>query len=108
MLERLRRAVVESFVGAIALGYLFAQVILHFVGTFASPIQIWITRKELHGLMPGTIASSTAGLSLQDAVPELIRFLFLAVVWYFLMRWLYFRPANNDRSEPQPTQDGTP
>ena len=44
MLERLKRALVESFVGAIALGYLLAQGILHFVNIFASPIAGWVSR----------------------------------------------------------------
>lgn len=38
MLNRLKRTLVESFVGAIALGYLLAQTILHFVNIFASPV----------------------------------------------------------------------
>ena len=39
MLERFKRALVESFIGAIGLGYLLAQGILHFVNIFASPVQ---------------------------------------------------------------------
>src|SRR6185437_5096899 len=42
MFERLKRTLVESYVGAIALGYLLAQVILHFVEIFASPVAVWV------------------------------------------------------------------
>jgi hypothetical protein len=103
MFERLRQAAVESFVGAIALGYLLAQVIMHFVGTFASPVQAWITRRELHLLMPGGTAAAWTGLSFQSAAPELIRFLLLALVWYVLMRWLYFRPLRKELPGPPPS-----
>jgi len=40
---RLKQALIESYVGAIALGYLFAQGILHFVTIFASPVAGWLS-----------------------------------------------------------------
>lgn len=45
MFERLKRALVESYVGAVALGYPFAQAIMHFVNIFASPVSAWAARK---------------------------------------------------------------
>ncbi len=36
--KRVRRVLVEGFVGAIAFGYILAQAILHFVNIFASPL----------------------------------------------------------------------
>jgi hypothetical protein len=42
MLRRLKRVLVESFVGAIALGYLLAQGLLHFVYIFTSPFSEWL------------------------------------------------------------------
>ena len=88
MLDRTKRALVESYVGAIALGYLFAQAVLHFVNIFAAPIAGWISRKQYGGLVPG--ATTAAGLPLEAALPELVRFFLLAVVWIVLIRWLYF------------------
>ena len=46
MLNRIKRALVESFVGAIALGYVLAQTIMHFVNIFASPIAGWVAQEE--------------------------------------------------------------
>jgi hypothetical protein len=46
MFDRPKQAVVESYFGAIALGYLFAQLIEHFVNIFASPIAGWVARKQ--------------------------------------------------------------
>lgn len=106
MLDRLKRALVESFVGAIGLGYLLAQGILHFVNIFASPVAGWVSRKQYGGLVPRT--APLVGFSLQDALPELVRFLLLLVIWFVLLRWLYFEPLKKERAEPSlnPEQGG--
>lgn len=98
MFERLKRALVESFVGAIALGYLLAQCIVHFVGIFASPIADWVSRNNYRAIIPN--GATLAGFSLKDALPDLSRFVVLFLVWYFLVRWLYFSPPKTDASEP--------
>jgi hypothetical protein len=99
MFDRLKQALVESYVGAIALGYLFAQGILHFVNIFASPVAGWLSRKQYRGLglVPGTTA--LPGFSLQDALPELVRFSLILLVWYVLLRWLYFKPLKEETSQ---------
>src|SRR5260370_40037323 len=106
MLNRLKQAVVDSYVGAIALGYLFAQGVLHFVNIFASPVAGWITRKQYGGLVPGT--TSLPGFSLQDALPEVVRFFLILLAWFVLLRWLYFKPLKKETSEsvPNPEEAG--
>ena len=102
MFERLKRALVESFIGAVALGYLLAQCMLHFVSIFASPIAIWVSRNEYRAIVPGE--ATLAGFSLKDALPDLTRFVVLLLVWYVLMRWLYFAPPKTEASEPAPNR----
>jgi hypothetical protein len=51
----------------------------------------WLSRKQYGGLVPK--ASSLPGFSLQDALPELARFLVVLLVWSVLVWWLYFNPA---------------
>jgi hypothetical protein len=94
MLSRLKAALVESFVGAIALGYLLAQTILHFVNVFASPVAGWVSRKQYGGMMPKE--TNLPGFSLRDALPDVARFIVLLLVWYVLVRWLYFKPAGKE------------
>lgn len=94
MLRRLKRALVESFVGAIALGYLLAQTILHFVNVFASPVVGWVSRMQYRGLMPKD--SSLPGFSFKDALPDLARFVVLLLVWCVLVYWLYVRPLEKE------------
>src|SRR5208283_3194976 len=100
MFERLKRALVESFVGAIALGYALAQCILYFVNIFASPLASWITRSEFRDVMPG--GASLVRFSLADALPDLARFVILSLVWYLLVYWLYFTPLKKGDSKEAP------
>ena len=103
MFKRLKKSMIESYVGAIALGWLLAQSILHFANVFSAPVAHWIMRNEYRGILDrGTVSSS---LSLQDAAPDLIRALSLLLLWYLLFRWLYLTPPNKESSEPAPSAD---
>jgi predicted Kef-type K+ transport protein len=90
MLKRLRRALVESFVGAIALGWLFAEAIIHFAWILGSPVATWLARRD--GLSNPTASSAT--LHFQTALPELIKFVTQLFVGYALLRWLYYKPLD--------------
>jgi hypothetical protein len=103
MFERLKRALVESYVGAIGLGYLLAQCILHFVSIFAAPVAGWVSRNDYRAIIPG--GAAVAGFSVKDALPDLSRFVLLFVVWYVLVRWLYFTPPKTDAVEPEPNPE---
>jgi hypothetical protein len=106
MLKRLRRALVTSFVGAIALGWTFAQGILHFTYIFSAPVTGWLTRREYHGMMEH--GGMVRGFSLQDAVPELIRSISLLLVGYFLLRWLYFKQLEQETETMESVPGQTP
>lgn len=90
MLKRLRQAVVESYIGAVALGHLLAQVVLQFISIFASPVAGWASRTDLREAMRGAPVST--GISFRDGLPYLIRFVGLSAVWWILVRWLYYNP----------------
>jgi len=91
MIRRVKQAVVESYIGAIALGYLLAQVVWHFVDVFAAPLAFWASSKEI-GQMTGR-SNPAPYIGYRDAIPEMIRFVLLLLVWWVLLRWLYFKPA---------------
>ena len=99
MLEKLKKTLVNSFIGAIALGWVFAQGILHFAFVFSAPLAGWVTRREYGGITDRPIPT---GFSLQDALPELVRAISLLLVGYVLLRWLYYRPI-----QPETTESGT-
>jgi hypothetical protein len=97
MFERLKKALAYSFVEAIALGWIFAQGILHFTDVFSAPFANWIMRREYPGFLDHVTGSTS--FSLQYALPELARSVCLLALGYILLRWLYFKPVVNEISE---------
>ncbi len=90
MLKPLKEALVSSYVGAIGLGWLFGQGLLHVAFIFSAPVAGWLMRREYGPLMGR--ANNMRGFSPQDALPELVKSLSLLLVGYLLLRWLYFPP----------------
>jgi len=100
VLRKLKSALVESYVGAIALGMLFAQGLGHFASVFSSPIAQWISLRTYRGIGVGMRNDAPVIFSVGPAVPELIRTVVYFVVGYAALRWLYFKPV--EISEPSP------
>jgi hypothetical protein len=100
--ERMRRTLVESLIGAIALGYLLALDIGYFVNIFVAPVAAWAARRDYQELYQQVTAPThaSAGFPFRDALPELASFLLFSLVWYLLFRWLYFKPFKEGKSEP--------
>jgi hypothetical protein len=94
MSERIKSALVGSYVGAIALGYLLAQVILRFANIFIAPIAAWAVRNESRIIIPGT--NEPANSLWEAALPELAGFLLLFLFWYVMFRWLYVKPFQTE------------
>lgn len=97
MLRRLKLALVESYVGAIAVGWLLAQGIMHFASIFTAPLTDWFARKEYWELTnrPGI----SRGFPFESALPELAKSVSLLFFFYLLLRWLYFRPVEPKSAE---------
>ena len=95
MFSRLKRSLVESYVGALALGWIFAYAILDFVAIFTTPLSYWVTQSQVRALrMP-----DLAGVVLRAAMPDLLASPALFLLGYVLLRWLYF-PPQVESSEP--------
>ncbi len=105
MLKRVKRAVVGSYVGAIALGWIFARAISHFENALTGPLTFWTLGDAM-----GSIAAAMGrplgamGISAQNAivqgVAELLRCAVLLGLGYLLLRWLYFEPVNDEAPGP--------
>ena len=87
-MRKLKRAIVESFVGAVALGYLLAEGIMSVVGIFTAPLSSWIARKDY-----GSVTHISSEFSFSYAWPQAARAIGLLVLFYILLRWLYFAPV---------------
>jgi hypothetical protein len=96
MFDRLKIVLVESFIGVIALGYLFAEAILYFVNIFTASVAVWVGRNSPHPFAPGM---SPLGTVLRPATA----FVVLLLIWYLLLRWLYFSPPKRTTSDPAPS-----
>jgi hypothetical protein len=92
MFDRLKRSLVESFVGPLALGWIFAWAILDFVSIFSAPITSWISRNEYRKAELTGMNAIPAALFLQDALPYLVSSFALFLIGCLLLRWLYFKP----------------
>ena len=90
MLERCKQAIVESYIGAVALGLLLAQTVEHFVGVFAAPIATWVSQKNYRAMTQKP--TGPLGLPFEAALPEAVRTILLLLLVYCLIRWLYFKP----------------
>jgi len=88
VVERWRRTLCESFVGAIAVGWLYAQGLLHFAYGFVTPVFFWLSRR---GAMQGMSADTR--FHFEDAVPDFGRSAALLVLASLLFRWLYLKPS---------------
>ncbi len=107
-MTRLKRSLVESLVGAIALGWLFAQGVLHLAYFLVAPVTGRITRSEYRTLGSGLSGLSYSHLWLRDAGLELARSVSLLTLTYLLLRWLYFRPfddKHNNGTVPGPPEN---
>lgn len=96
MLNRIKRAVVESYIGAIALGYLLAQIIITLVEVFVAPLVGWIAATRFRSDM----SVAATDVSLQASYPEIVRFVLSLILWYILLRWLYMTPTRSEASGP--------
>jgi small-conductance mechanosensitive channel len=106
MLERLKAALVDSYVGVIALGYLFAFAVIRFVGVFIEPVAHWITQRKYLEMSQSSLGSGPPSFPFQLALTNLLTAIFLLLIAYGLLRWLYYpAAAKQDREEdsaPEP------
>ncbi len=98
MFRRLRKALVQSFVGAIGVGLVLAYGISAFGTAISAPFWNWVASKEYCG--NSNAPQMTAGFPFKTAVPGLVQCFLLLLVGYVLLRWLYYKPIDDDKQTP--------
>jgi hypothetical protein len=88
MFKRLKTALVDSYVGAIALGYLVAEGFEQIAAGFLAPFSEWIQLRALHYLTPQV--SPEPKLNLVISLPHFFYGVFYEIIAFVLLRWLYF------------------
>lgn len=107
MLDRLRAALVDSFAGAIALGFLFAEGIQRMAYIFADPVTRWLLQRfqEQQNGRYSSLFTSPPRFPFEMAIPQLFTALFLLTASYVLLRWLYFPPEDKQDPDVEPEED---
>lgn len=90
MFKRLKRLLVTSYVGAIALGILLAEAIRAFTDIFTVPAFTWATYRTV---LPNSIVNR--GSPLEQSLPYVGQFILLILVDYLLLLWLYAEPIDS-------------
>jgi hypothetical protein len=103
MLRRLKRALVDSYVGAIALGYLFGEGLEWIAMIVTAPFSEWIRLKELHRINPQGAAEP--GLSFRASLSPLVHGVLFLMFGLVLLRWLYYPAKVNAPSAESGTTE---
>src|ERR1035437_8126808 len=88
MFPELKKALVDSYVGAIALGYLLAEGAQQIIFVFTAPFSQWVAQKEFQWMIPQSAHES--GLSIRSSLPHLVHGIFFIFIGLALLRWLYY------------------
>lgn len=98
MIGRLRTALVESYVGAILAGWLFAEGLIHAVRVVTSPLVTWEGTMFARSLM--AYHPPREPFPWGAALPEALSALLLLVIAYGILRWLYYEKPNRQEERP--------
>lgn len=110
MLDRfkLKSALVDSYVGAIVVGWLFAEGIGRLVTSITTPLTEWGVERIRQQLSPGTssILGSPLRFPTELMVSQLIAAALLLLIAFYLLRWLYFPPTESlDQGQTQEPEE---
>ena len=103
MLEQVKSALVDSFVGAIAVGLLLFSGISQMLGAVINPITVWLLQRQYPENYPAGLPRPMPTLG--SMLPELIRAALLLLIAYALLRWLYF-PAPEKQDQDAASESG--
>ncbi|HEV2484411.1 MAG TPA: hypothetical protein VGT08_02675 [Terracidiphilus sp.] len=103
MLERVKTALVDSFVGAIAIGLLLSQGISQIVRVAVNPITVWLQQRQYSENY--SVGAPRAAL-IESILAQLLVSVFLLLIVYVLLRWLYFPHVEKQDQDvsPEPEQ----
>lgn len=104
MLERLKTALVDSFVGAIAVGWLCAEGVFSFVSAFTTPISTWF-QEGLLQFRGNSVFKPPIRFPFELAIPPLAMSALLLMIAFLLLRWLYFPAAEKPEQTEVLEQD---
>lgn len=102
MFDRLKKALIDSYVGAIAIGWMIAQAAVQIASALATPILTSFRRNvasEVFGIRP-----SQEPIQWILVYPGLISAAILLALSYGLLKWLYFAEPTPMEEEPEASE----
>lgn len=101
MVDRMKKALIDSFVGAIAVAWLFAEGIMSLVASFTAPLSNWLIERMRWQQSPAFSRAfeNQPPFPFAMAIPQLIAAVLFLVVAYLLFRWLFLAPCEKERLE---------
>jgi ABC-type phosphate/phosphonate transport system permease subunit len=95
MLDRIKKALVDSFAGAIAIGWLLSQSIYHCALLLVSPITIWVQMRLEQEQNPSRsiLYEQPQRFPYEQVGSQVLLILILLLLAFLLLRWLYLEPA---------------
>jgi len=100
MLSRLKAALVNSYIGAIATGWLLADGLYGVAGLITKPFELWYTIHYYRELLP-TEPLPSARLALESALNGLIGGVVRLLLAFLLIRWLYWERPQSRAETPE-------
>ena|SRR5437899_8613465 len=103
-MNRIREALRHEYIGAVAIGFLFAQVAGAVVSLIMRPINFYLERATMPRSVFG--GADTEVLGWGQLVGPIINILLLGTIAFLFLQWLYLRPmAHESRAEAPDTED---
>jgi nitric oxide reductase large subunit len=103
MPERVRAALVRSYVRAIVTGWLMALGLIDAVRIFTTPLSIQLMRSQTRNWPYAPFQFGKHPWL--AALPELVSSVLLLLIAYGLLRWLYFGPKESKPDSAEKTGD---
>jgi mannose/fructose/N-acetylgalactosamine-specific phosphotransferase system component IID len=105
MLERIKKALVESFVGAIVVGVLIANGIVNLVTSITTPLTEWVNLRFQEQQSSTFFPPQYLQFLLRHLIQQLIGAALFLLIAFLLLRWLYIEPSAVEPSDPSQVEE---
>ena len=97
-MNRIREILLNEYIGAIAIGMVFANAIGQLVGAIISPGMTLWQRSSVHA----SVLTESGGIAWPSFIRPFVSAVLLLLAGYVLIYWLYLRPENTESTEARP------
>jgi large-conductance mechanosensitive channel len=103
-MNRIREALRHEYIGAVAIGFLIAQMAGAVIGLIMRPVNFYVERAMMPRSVFGRADTETFGWG--PLVGPVINILLLGMFAFLLLQWLYLKPVGDQESpDAQDTTD---